>query len=87
MNIGFPGISPVVFHLSFSVLFRELMPKLPSDGVFSVNCLLCKGQQHSTDTVVWQWRDDRGMWHPYTLIDIKIVEVKNSHLIYITRIG
>ena len=50
------------------------MPKLPNDGVFSVNCLLCKGQQHTLDTVVWQWRDDRGVWHPYTLMDIKIVE-------------
>ena len=62
-------------------LIGELMPKLPADGVFSVNCLLCKGQPHSMDTVIWQWRDDRGIWHPYSLIDIKIVEVNHPYIV------
>ena len=55
------------------------MPKLPSDGIFSVDSLLCKGGQSNTDAVVWQWRDDRGMWHPYALIDSRIVEVRSHN--------
>ncbi len=51
------------------------MPKLPTDGVFAVDGLLRKGTTHNTDAVIWQWRDDRGMWHPYTLLDSRIVEV------------
>lgn len=51
------------------------MPKLPADGLFSVDMLLRKGVQQSTDAVIWQWRDDRGMWHPYNVIDSRIIEV------------
>ena len=55
--------------------YRELLPKLPSDGIFSVESLLRKGN-NNTDAVVWQWRDDQGLWHPYLLADSHIVEVK-----------
>ncbi len=62
---------------SFYSVDRELMPKLPKDGIFTVDNLLRKGSSQNTDAVIWQWRDDRGMWHPYTLIDSRIVEVNN----------
>lgn len=57
------------------------MPRLPSDGVFAIDSLLMKQNNSREDTVVWQWRDDRGLWHPYTSIDNKIIEVtiKNLH--------
>ncbi|XP_064615750.1 E3 ubiquitin-protein ligase TRIP12-like [Liolophura sinensis] len=55
-------------------LIGELMPKLPSDGIFAVDAMLRKGNSVNTDAVVWQWRDDRGMWHPYTPIDSRIIE-------------
>ena len=58
-------------------LIGELMPKLPSDGIFAIDALLRKGGMTNTDAVIWQWRDDRGMWHPYTLIDSRIVEVRS----------
>ena len=51
------------------------MPKLPKDGIFTVDGYLRKGNVQNTDAVIWQWRDDRGMWHPYALIDSRIVEV------------
>ena len=51
------------------------MPKLPTDGVFSVDSLIHKGAGVNSEAVIWQWRDDRGLWHPYTLIDSRIVEV------------
>ena len=54
----------------------ELMPKLPKDGIFTVDGYLRKGNVQNTDAVIWQWRDDRGMWHPYALIDSRIVEVR-----------
>ncbi len=54
------------------------MPKLPKDGIFTVDGYLRKGGVQNTDAVVWQWRDDRGMWHPYALIDSRIVEVRGA---------
>ena len=55
--------------------FRELMPRLPSDGIFAIDTMLKKGNSHIVDAAIWQWRDDRGMWHPYTRIDSRIIEV------------
>lgn len=51
------------------------MPRLPSEGIFNIDSLLTKQSGNQQDTVVWQWRDDRGLWHPYTSIDNKIIEV------------
>ncbi|XP_006820136.1 E3 ubiquitin-protein ligase TRIP12-like [Saccoglossus kowalevskii] len=59
-------------------LIGELMPKLPNDGIFAVDAMLCKSNVQNTDAAIWQWRDDRGLWHPYTRIDNRIVEA--SHL-------
>ena len=52
------------------------MPKLPTDGVFSVDQLLKRNPNQNMDPVIWQWKDDRNMWHPYTLMDSRIVEVR-----------
>lgn len=65
-------------------LIGELMPKLPSDGLFSVDSLLDRhgvygtitGSGSSHQMVQWQWRDDRSMWHSYTVLDSRIIEVK-----------
>ena len=54
---------------------RELMPKLPTDGLFAIDLMLRKSSSQSTDCVVWQWLDDHGMWHPYSVIDSRIIEV------------
>ncbi|CAL1261818.1 unnamed protein product [Larinioides sclopetarius] len=59
-------------------LIGELMPRLPSDGIFAIDSLLMKPSNNQQDTVIWQWRDDRGLWHPYTSIDNKIIEA--AHL-------
>ncbi|KAI8498816.1 Ubiquitin-protein ligase [Branchiostoma belcheri] len=59
-------------------LIAELMPKLPSDGIFSVDAMLRKNNNTSTDEAIWQWRDDRGVWHPYTRIDNRIVEAAHQ---------
>lgn len=59
-------------------LIGELMPRLPSDGIFSIDSLLMKQNGSQQDTVVWQWRDDRGLWHPYTSIDNKIIEAAHQ---------
>ena len=60
------------------------MPKLPSDGIFSVDAMLRKGSQINTDAVIWQWRDDRSLWHPYSIIDSRIVEVGVYHSLFRT---
>ena len=61
------------------------MPKLPGDGIFTVDGLLRKGTSQNIDAVIWQWRDDRGMWHPYNLIDSRIIEVSSYLMPFIVN--
>ncbi|PIO15615.1 hypothetical protein AB205_0058710, partial [Aquarana catesbeiana] len=56
-------------------LICELMPCLPKEGIFAVDTMLKKGSAQNTDGAIWQWRDDRGLWHPYSRIDSRIIEV------------
>ena len=53
----------------------ELMPCLPREGIFAVDVMLKKGSAQATEGAIWQWRDDRGLWHPYNRIDSRIIEV------------
>lgn len=55
-------------------LIAELMPRLPSDEIFSVNSLLETENNHPQETVIWQWRDERGVWHRYSAIDNKLID-------------
>ncbi|XP_069583957.1 E3 ubiquitin-protein ligase TRIP12 isoform X3 [Ranitomeya imitator] len=59
-------------------LICELMPCLPKEGIFAVDTMLKKGNAQNTDGAIWQWRDDRGLWHPYSRIDSRIIEQINE---------
>ncbi|XP_054649229.1 E3 ubiquitin-protein ligase TRIP12 isoform X3 [Dunckerocampus dactyliophorus] len=59
-------------------LICELMPCLPREGIFAVDVMLKKGSAQTTEGVIWQWRDDRGLWHPYNRIDSRIIEQINE---------
>ena len=55
------------------------MPRLPSDGLFAVDALLERPTvtySGTYDAIMWQWRDDRTLWHPYSPIDSRIIEVR-----------
>lgn len=56
-------------------VYSELMPRLPTDGIFAVDALLKRGTIQSTDAAIWQWKDDGGIWRPYSQIDNRILEV------------
>ena len=57
------------------------MPKLPTDGLFAIDSMLRKSSSQPTDCVMWQWLDDHGMWHPYSVIDSRIIEVRLMRLL------
>ncbi|XP_055587415.1 E3 ubiquitin-protein ligase TRIP12 [Uranotaenia lowii] len=59
-------------------LIGELMPRLPTDGIFVVDSLLERTQANVQDAVQWQWKDDRGVWRPYSSIDSRMIEA--AHL-------
>ncbi|XP_058890461.1 E3 ubiquitin-protein ligase TRIP12-like isoform X3 [Acipenser ruthenus] len=59
-------------------LICELMPCLPREGIFAVDTMLKKGNTQNTDGAIWQWRDDRGLWHPYNRIDSRIIEINED---------
>lgn len=60
-------------------LIGELMPRLPSDGIFSVDALLERPNAGVQDQVQWQWRDDRAMWHSYSAIDSRMIEAAHMN--------
>nr|XP_018917455.1 PREDICTED: E3 ubiquitin-protein ligase TRIP12 isoform X1 [Bemisia tabaci]XP_018917456.1 PREDICTED: E3 ubiquitin-protein ligase TRIP12 isoform X1 [Bemisia tabaci] len=62
-------------------LIGELMPRLPSDGLFAVDALLERPTvtySGTYDAIMWQWRDDRTLWHPYSPIDSRIIEAAHQ---------
>ncbi|KAI1882670.1 hypothetical protein AGOR_G00237280 [Albula goreensis] len=59
-------------------LICQLMPCLPREGIFVVDALLKKGSAQASEGVVWQWKDDRGLWHPYNRIDSRIIETAHQ---------
>uniref|UniRef100_A0A672V2L2 E3 ubiquitin-protein ligase n=1 Tax=Strigops habroptila TaxID=2489341 RepID=A0A672V2L2_STRHB len=67
-------------HLIRQLLYSscELMPCLPKEGIFAVDTMLKKGNAQNTDGAIWQWRDDRGLWHPYNRIDSRIIEAAHQ---------
>lgn len=52
----------------------ELMPSLPLNGIFSIDLLFSKTNTASSDMPVWQWKDERGLWQPFNVIDNKKIE-------------
>ncbi|XP_026048053.1 E3 ubiquitin-protein ligase TRIP12 isoform X2 [Astatotilapia calliptera] len=60
-------------------LICELMPCLPREGIFAVDVMLKKGSVQTTEGAIWQWRDDRGLWHPYNRIDSRIIETAHQN--------
>ncbi|XP_036409821.1 E3 ubiquitin-protein ligase TRIP12-like isoform X2 [Megalops cyprinoides] len=59
-------------------LICQLMPCLPRDGIFAVDTMLKKGSAQTSEGAIWQWRDDRGLWHPYNRIDSRIIETAHQ---------
>lgn len=55
------------------------MPKLPTDGIFSVDALLERPCNIGKDQPVWQWKDDRGVWHPYGAVDSRVIEAAHMN--------
>ncbi|CAH0747219.1 unnamed protein product [Diatraea saccharalis] len=56
-------------------LIGELMPRLPTDGIFAVDAYLDRPWSAPTDrTAHWQWRDDRGVWRSYSWAESRALE-------------
>lgn len=60
-------------------LIGELMPRLPNDGIFSVDALFEKPAAAQQDQVTWQWRGDRGTWHSYSIMDSRAIEAAHQN--------
>jgi E3 ubiquitin-protein ligase TRIP12 len=60
-------------------LIGELMPRLPTDGIFSVDTLLERSNNVAQDAIQWQWRDEKGIWRPYSSIDSRIIEAAHQN--------
>ncbi|KAL4705000.1 hypothetical protein ACJJTC_009788 [Scirpophaga incertulas] len=60
-------------------LIGELMPRLPTDGIFAVDAYLDRPWSAPTDrSAHWQWRDDRGVWRSYSWAESRALEAGAS---------
>ncbi|KAI5642254.1 WWE domain-containing protein [Phthorimaea operculella] len=60
-------------------LIGELMPRLPTDGIFAVDAHLDRPwSAHTERTAHWQWRDDRGVWRSYSWAESRALEAGAS---------
>ncbi|XP_046911812.2 E3 ubiquitin-protein ligase TRIP12 [Dermatophagoides farinae] len=57
-----------------TAFIAELMPSLPSSGIFSIDTLFSKSNLQSSEVAIWQWKDDRGLWQAFNVVDNKIIE-------------
>ena len=55
-------------------LICELLPNLPTTGIFSIDAHISKGVSHNNQVGVWQWKDDKSNWNSYTWVDNRIIE-------------
>ena len=61
-------------------IIGELMPSLPETGIFSIDATLHKtSAANHNEHVVWQWKDERETWRPYTPADSRLIEAAFSH--------
>ncbi|XP_069960960.1 E3 ubiquitin-protein ligase TRIP12 isoform X4 [Cherax quadricarinatus] len=59
-------------------LIGELMPMLPSDGIFAIDGALQRPSGCTQDAVMWQWQDDRATWQNYSTSDSRIIEATDA---------
>lgn len=65
--------SPQEFY-EITSLIAELMPRLPRDGIFHVDGLPLTPQARIAVEGIWQWKDERGVWHSFDAADNRVLE-------------
>jgi len=56
-------------------IIGEIMPRLPQTGIFSIDETLRKTSlANHNEHIMWQWKDERDVWRPYTPVDSRIIE-------------
>lgn len=58
-------------------MIAELLPALPTDGLFGIDQWLLKLPPR--EVVVWLWRDDKGNWRNYSQTDSLLIESSSQH--------
>lgn len=60
-------------------LIGEMMPRLPRSHIDELLKKASASSTGSTSTaVMWQWKDERDIWRPYTIVDSRIIEAAYS---------
>ncbi|XP_069194931.1 E3 ubiquitin-protein ligase TRIP12 isoform X10 [Procambarus clarkii] len=57
-------------------LIGELMPMLPSDGIFAIDGALQRPSSCPQDAALWQWQD--ATWQNYSTSDSRIIEATDA---------
>ncbi|VDK24447.1 unnamed protein product [Anisakis simplex] len=59
-------------------LAGELLPRLPSDGIFEIDSVMMRSHTsfHELAPVQWIWKDDSNQWQPFNSFDSRVIEVR-----------
>ena len=55
--------------------FSELLPKLPTTGLFEIDGALTRQPVTIDTSTVWQYADDDSQWHNFQWYESRILEV------------
>ncbi|VDN06437.1 unnamed protein product [Thelazia callipaeda] len=61
-------------------LTGELMPQLPTDGIFEIDSVMLRSQSPSDDSqpTLWYWKNDLNQWLPFSNFDSRLIEMSFS---------
>ncbi|KHN84712.1 E3 ubiquitin-protein ligase TRIP12 [Toxocara canis] len=61
-------------------LAGELLPRLPSEGVFEIDSVMMRSHAafHEIPPAQWFWKDDTNQWQPFNSFDSRVIEMAYS---------
>ncbi|OZC06632.1 hypothetical protein X798_06384 [Onchocerca flexuosa] len=64
-------------HLQELNTRKELMPRLPVDGIFEIDNVMLRshGAYYDFQPTLWYWKDDSNQWLPFTHFDSRLIEM------------
>ncbi|VDK88232.1 unnamed protein product [Litomosoides sigmodontis] len=77
-HTGFEIVDRPPLHLQELVyLAGELMPRLPTDGIFEIDNVMLRshGTYYDFQPTLWYWRNDSNQWLPFTHFDSRLIEM------------
>lgn len=66
-----------ICFLYLVMVFSELLPRLPTEGIFEIDNVILRSHNAFQDAQAaqWFWKDNSNQWVPFSLFDSRVIEV------------